>query len=274
MAKSEVRDIPVKHIHPNPDNPRWEAGDVTGLSKSIGEDDLLQTLLVTPAPQFGEGHVMILDGYRRWVAAKGAEGTLPCMVRDLEPDEDPVLAALVTGLATDEHKTHLTAVERAKGYGRLRDEFGMTQEQIAARFGLTPGTIGRYLSLLELSDKSQKAVRDGRLSVENAIKAVQGNRAKNRKKEGKKPIDVGWEPDHFSEHHILAKKAKVMCDEMGHSTRRRYGGACHACWEVVIRADQTRLNHAMRLSDSVPFIPPVPITPDGAIRANGVTGAQ
>lgn len=259
-------------IHPNPDNPRWEAGDVTGLSQSIGEDGLLQDLLVIPAPQFGPGHFMIEDGYCRWVAAKGTGEELPCRVRYPEPGEDLTFRALITGLITDEHKTPLTAMERAKAYGRLRDEYGMTQEQIAKRCGLTTSTISRYLSLLELSDKSQGDVRIGKLTVEKAVQAVQRHRATDRKKEGKKPVDVGWEPDHFSVNHHLARKARVMCDARDHNNRRRHGGACGACWETVIRQDQDRVNRAAEISDSVPL---VPISPDGNIRVSGgVRGAQ
>lgn len=263
-------------IHPNPDNPRWEAGDVTGLAQSITEDGLIQHLLVVPAPEFGPDHYMIEDGYCRWVAGKQIEEKLPCIVRYPNPDEDPAFRALITGLITDVHKTPLTAMERAKAYGRLRDGYSMTQEQIGKRCGLTASTISRYLSLLELSDKTQAAVREGRLSVDKAVVAVQVNRAKTRKKEGKKPVDVGWDPDHFSSSHHLARSARVMCDARDHNNRRRLGGACGACWETIIRADQDRVNR-VQLNEGVahPFgAPLVPITSDGAIRVNGVRGAE
>lgn len=276
MPKPKIQLIPVDRIHPNPNNPRYEAGDVSGLARSIEEDSLIQHLLVIPAPQFGPGHVMIEDGYCRWVAGKEVEKELPCIIQYPNPDEDLAFRALITGLVTDMHKVHLKPIERARAYGRLRDEFHMTQEQIADRCGFTVSTVSRYLTLLELSDKAQKDVHEGRLKVERAVQIVQEHRAKGRKKEGKKPIDVGWEPDHFSKNHRLAKKAAIMCQARECSGRRRLGGACGDCWERVIRADE-RKAVTVELGEAGLDLPAamlaIPISSDGAIRANGVRGA-
>jgi ParB family transcriptional regulator, chromosome partitioning protein len=268
--------VQKKNIHPNPDNPRYEAGDVTALSRSIDQEYLLSPLLVIPAPEFGDGHYMIEDGFRRWVSITDPELEIPCTVREPKEKEDLSVRALITGLVTDVHKEHLTAMERAEAYGRLRDENGMTQSSIARMLGLTDSTIGRYLSLLELSDKSKNAVRDGRLSVEKAVDAVQKHRAIRRKKQGKKPIDVGWEPDHFTDKHHLAKKARVMCDARNHSSRRRLGNiACGQCWEDAIRQDQTTVlqaayNDGQKEKAKLTFVPPF-ATADGASRS-GVIG--
>lgn len=268
--------IPVRNLHPNKNNPRYEAGDVSALARSITEDDLLQPLLVIHSPELGPDQYTIEDGYRRWVASKDYNDDLPCIIREVDPDEDLAVRALITGLVTDLHKEHLTAMERAVAYGRLRDEAGMTQTQIAQRLSLNVGTISRYLSLLQLSDKSQEDVRTGKLSVENAVKAVQKHRAKVRKKAGKKPVDVGWEPDHFTDRHHLAKKARRMCDAREHNARRRLGNiACGQCWEDAIRQDQTTVLHsayldAKRDSFQPTFMPPFE-TADGAARP-GVIG--
>lgn len=278
MPKPKTELIPIDHIHENPHNPRYEAGDVTGLANSMTEDGQIQDLLVIPAPQFGPGHVMVEDGLCRLVAARArGEEKLSCKVRYPAPDEDLAFRAILTGLITDIHKKPLSAIERAHAYGNLRDNYGMTQEQIAQRVGLTNGTIGRYLSLLELAPRAQNDVRTGKLKVEKAVEIVQAHRAKQRKQAGKKPIDVGWEPDHFSKHHILAKKAGIMCEAREHSGRRRYGGACGDCWERAIRQDQDKVFRAL-LAEAGLELPPVmlavPISSDGAIRANGVRGAR
>lgn len=278
MPKPKTQLIPVSHIHENPHNPRYEAGDVTGLANSMDEDGQIQDLLVIPAPQFGPGHVMVEDGLCRLVAARARnEESLSCKIRYPEPDEDLAFRAILTGLITDVHKKPLSGMERAKAYGRLRDEYHMTQDQIGERLGFSGSTIARFLSLLELAPKAQDDVRDGKLSVDKAVQAVQHHRARVRKQKGQKPVDVGWEPDHFSKHHILAKKAGVMCEAREHSGRRRYGGACGDCWETVIRADQDKVFRAL-LSDAGIDLPAValtvPISSDGAIRTNGVRGAR
>lgn len=276
---SKTISVPIKNIHPNPDNPRFEAGDVTALARSISDEDLLSPLLVIPSPDptQGEGHYMIEDGYRRWVAAKErGRVSLNCTVRYPAPGEDLRVRALITGLITDLHKEHLTAMERAEAYGRLRDEGGMSQGEIAQRLSLNTSTVSRYLSLLELSDKSKDDVRSGKLSVENAITAVKKHRAGQRKKEGKKPVDVGWEPDHFTRNHHLAKKAQTMCDAREHTGRRRYDGvACGQCWETVIRQDQSKVDYQeykQAVEDAggqfaVPFLPPLMTA--GTSRPNG-----
>lgn len=275
-------EIEVKKIHANPNNPRFEAGDVTELAASIKANGLLQELLVRPAPElsrdFGNGHYMLEDGYRRWVACKQVLKVVPVRVRIPAIGENMAIRALMTGLVTGSNSVPLTAMERAKAYGRLRDEFGMTQEQIAESQGLTGGSISRYLMLLELSPKSQNDVRTGKLGVERAIEVIKGQRAKDRKREGKKPVDVGWDPDPFSASHPLAKKAKTMCETREHSGRRRFAGGCHACWEMVIRIDQDKVNQA-RMKDadtSVVFQPPIPDLPNGAYAAtksNGLGGS-
>ncbi len=273
MAEMTVRMIPVKKIHPNPNNPRYEAGDVSGLAESIRQEGrILQPLLVIEAAsnpiwlsQFGPGAVVIEDGYRRWVAGKEVLKELPCIVQaKAHPSESVVFRELVTALITDVHKEYLPAMDRAKAYGRLRDELNMTQAQIAQRLGVDTSTVSRYLSLLELSDKSQQAVRTGRLTVEDAIAAIQKHRAQARRKKGQMPIDAGWEPDHLGPGHHLAKKARVMCDAREHNSRRRLGGtACGACWETVIRQDEARAI-AVQIREQSGELSP--ITADGSIR--------
>jgi len=281
INRSQMINVPVDFLHPNPDNPRSEAGDVTELARSIREEGLKQPLLVIPATlQFGSGHFMIEDGYRRWVAAKTVVRGVKCIVNYPLPEEDLTQRELFMALTTSEHSEPLTPMERAKAYGRLRDECHLNQGQIAKRLGLTGGTISRYLSLLELDEKTQANVAAGRLGVERAIDAVKHSRAKTRKKDGHKPVSVGWEPDAFNDKHPLAKRAKIVCDARDHSGRRRFAGACHACWETVIRQDQYTVVVAELKASmpelQIPFIPPtkgptldttVPLTTP--LRANG-----
>jgi ParB family transcriptional regulator, chromosome partitioning protein len=267
----ETRMIPVDQIHPNPDNPRHSPGNISGLTRSINEEELLQPILVIPAPQFGPDHVVIEDGFRRWMAGKGVRRALRCQVRFPAPEENRAVRAIFTGLVTDAHKEALKPMEKAEAYGRLRDEFGLTLAEIAKQSGLTTSTIGYYLTLLELSDKSKDDVRTGKMSADRAVSAVREHRKKDRVKKGQKPVNVGWEPDAFNDRHHLNKKARTMCVAREHSGRRRFAGACHACWETVIRQDQSKVD-AVEYGDAglgtVPFVPPIPITPDGAIRTN------
>lgn len=258
----------VNNIHPNLANPRTEAGDVTELAASIRENGILQDILVRPAPELGPDQYVIEDGYRRWVAAKYVTDEIRVTVRVPGPDDDLAIREVITSLVTTIHRKDLTPMERARAYGRLRDEAGMTQAQIAKLMGLkSDGTVSRYLMLLELAPSYQKAVAEGKASVEHAIGAVSRKRAKERKEKGHKPALVEWEPDHFTSNHHLAKMAKTMCDAREHTARRRYGNiACGLCWETVIRQDQSKADRVeyQGMGLAVPFIAPI-MTPDNEV---------
>lgn len=241
--KEAIEWIPVDMIHANPDNPRKESGDVTELAKSIEEIGLVQPVSVRGDSRFGAGHYILDSGLRRWTAAR-ATGTkmVPARVYVMSPHEDPLERTLLVGLS-DVHSQDLNPMEKAFAFARLRDltDPPRSQTDIARRCGVTGATVGYYLALLELTPKSQVAVANGRVSVTTAVNAIRGERAKTRKKKGQKAVSQGWEPDAFNEKHFLARKAKALCDSRGHSNRRRHGGACHGCWETIIRADEAKV---------------------------------
>lgn len=271
MALLQTITVPLENLHPNPHNPRNEAGDVTELAASIKSQGILQDILVRPAPEFGPEHYMIEDGYRRWVAAKQHFTHVRVTVVTPEPHENLAVREIIISLTTTIHRTDLNAIERAKAYGRLRDEAGMNQQQIAKLMGLkSDSSVSRSLSLLELSPSYQRAVATGKTPVDRAVQAVQRKRAQNRKDQGHKPAKVEWEPEHFTRDHHLAGKARTMCDAREHTNRRRYGKvACGQCWETVIRQDQNVVDRVeyQGMGFEVPFIPPI-MTPDNDTNHN------
>ena len=261
MNETYSATVPIKNIHPNPDNPRREAGDVTELAASIKEHGIKQDIIVRPAPEFGDGHYVIEDGYLRWVAAKTFMEYVDVKVSVPGPNENLAIREIATALITTIHRRDLTTMERARAYGRLRDEAGMSNMQIAKLMGLkSDSTVSRALSLLELSPSYQKAIESGKASVERALDAVGRKRAKDRESQGHKPAKVEWEPDHFTKDHHLARKAKTMCDAREHTARRRYGNiACGNCWETVIRQDENKVVRVeyQSMGLAVPFMPPI-----------------
>lgn len=242
----QVKMVPLDHLHRDPYNPRTEAGDVSELAKSIDEIGLLQSLLVRTAPDKGKDHYYITIGFRRWTAMRlGTKlEVASCRIWIPSPEMDPEQYALEAGLIENVHRETLNPIERARGYARLRDEFGMTQLQIGKSQGLSDATISHYLALMELSHKSQERVIRGSLTVERAVRAVRESRRQNRKRRGQRPVEVVWESEWFIASHPLAKQAATICDARQHTARRRYGkkhqyrGACGECWETAIRQDQ------------------------------------
>ena len=242
--------IPVRNLHPNPDNPRKDPGDLKGLTASIREAGLKQALVVFPAPDLGPEQYCIEDGWRRYLAMRDWRTEIRC---DIHPDEFSAQIArtarnVITALVTDAHRKHLNPMERAEGFGRLA-ELGMSAADISRDTGLHISTVVNGLALLEFADADREKIRSGELPVTEALKIIRRVRAGRRRKQGRPHHGAVWEPDHFTAQHPLARIAKAMCDAREHNSRRRRGGACDHCWEDSIRQDQTRIveaTHAAR----------------------------
>src|SRR4029079_13836430 len=86
-------------------------------------------------------------------------GRIPALVRQLA-DRDQLELALVENLQRED----LDPIETADAYRQLIDEFGFTQDDLAARVGRARSTVANTLRLLDLAPGVQAAVADGRLS--------------------------------------------------------------------------------------------------------------
>ena len=258
--------LPVDRIHPNPDNPRAEAGDVTDLANSIREQGLLQPIIVRPAPDKGDGHYYIEAGYRRWVAMKSWNTLIPAAIRPPLPGENPAMRNIVTGLVENIHRKDLGPMEKARAFGRLRDEFKLTNAQIGKQTGLSESSVSRFTSLLELAPAAQERVASGKLQVGQAMNAVQLVRAQRRRREGSAQAGAQWEPEWFTVKHPLAQDAARLCERRRnsnpqHAARRRlgktagYAGACGQCWESEIRRDE-RIVDEKNAQEGPKFIAP------------------
>ena len=127
------------------------------LAASIREHGVVQPLVVVPRADGFE----IVAGERRFRAARlaGLE-RVPVVVREKPSDRELLELALVENLQRED----LNAIEESEAYGRLREEFALTQEQIAARVGKDRATIANSLRLLRLPSSVKDLVRDGSLS--------------------------------------------------------------------------------------------------------------
>ena len=159
----ELAHVPVDEIHSNPRQPRRrfapEATD--GLAGSIKAQGLLQPIVVRPRP---EGGYELIAGERRWRAARqaGVE-TLPALVREAD-DRDSLLLGLVENVAREQ----LSAVEEARAYAVLVDEFGLSLGDIAERVGRSKPAVSNRLRLLELPDEVLWMVARGELTEGHA----------------------------------------------------------------------------------------------------------
>jgi ParB family chromosome partitioning protein len=146
-GQSELAHVPVDEIHPNPKQPRkrFDGEAVTGLAESIRAQGLVQPVVVRPRL---EGGYELIAGERRWRAAREAQlATVPALIRDAD-DRDTLLLALVENVARE----NLSAIEEARAYAVLIDEFGLSLGEVADRVGRSKPTVSNRIRLLELSD--------------------------------------------------------------------------------------------------------------------------
>jgi ParB family chromosome partitioning protein len=160
---AELLELPVDAVHPNPRQPRkrfdGEAG--SGLAESIRAQGVIQPLLVRPRTA---GGYEIVAGERRWRAAREAgHPTVPAVVREAD-DRETLLLGLVENVAREQ----LTAVEEARAYAVLVDEFGLSLGDVAERVGRSKPSVSNRIRLLELPDDVLGMVERGQLSEGHA----------------------------------------------------------------------------------------------------------
>lgn len=161
--RPSLRMVPLDEIRPNPEQPRvvFEADELGGLADSIRVHGVLTPLVV----RRHEGRYVLVAGERRLRASALAGLTeVPVVVREAEEPSQQLELALVENL----QRVDLDPVEAAKGFQRLIDGFGYTQETVAQRVGKDRATVANAIRLLKLPEFVLDAVRDGRITAGHA----------------------------------------------------------------------------------------------------------
>ncbi len=128
------------------------------LEQSIRQLGVIEPLVVRP---LADGSHEILAGHMRWRAAQRAGlSQVPVMLREAD---DHTAAAI--GLVENLLRRDLNPIEEARALRRLREEFGLTQEQLALLIGVSQPAISRALGLLGLDLAVQALIEDGRLEA-------------------------------------------------------------------------------------------------------------
>lgn len=164
--------IEIEKIEPNPFQPRREFDDeaLKDLARSIREHGVLQPILVTKheieTPTGLEVRYQLIAGERRWRASKLAGlSQIPAVIRRGVPDDR---VRLELALIENVQREDLNAMERAKAYKQLVDEFHLVQREIAERIGKSREMIANTLRLLTLPFEIQEALQTGRITEGHA----------------------------------------------------------------------------------------------------------
>jgi ParB family transcriptional regulator, chromosome partitioning protein len=162
-GESELAHLPVETIHANPRQPRkrFDGEATSALADSLRAQGLVQPVVVRPR---AAGGFELIAGERRWRAAREAGiPTVPALVREAD-DRDSLLLGLVENVAREQ----LSAVEEARAYALLLDEFGLSLGELAERVGKAKPTVSNRLRLLELPDDVLALVERGELTEGHA----------------------------------------------------------------------------------------------------------
>jgi ParB family chromosome partitioning protein len=159
---SELIQIAVDHIDPNPFQPRrqFNADEIASLADSLRQHGMLQPVLVRAA---GDRYQLIAGERRLRASIEAQLHAVPARILDLD-DQRVFELAMVENLQRED----LNAIDKASAFREYLSRYGGTQEDLAARLGLDRSTVSNLIRLLELPDMVVEAVRSNQISQGHA----------------------------------------------------------------------------------------------------------
>ncbi len=148
--ESKLKELKLDEIVRDEEQPRREFDKeaLEALAASIKEHGVLQPIVVTKE----DGKYKIVAGERRWRAAKIAGlDKIPAIIRTLDSQNRLELSIIENAQRED-----LNAIELATAYAKLKTQFNLTPEDIAAKVGKSEQAVQNTLRLLNLPDDVKK----------------------------------------------------------------------------------------------------------------------
>ena len=199
VEKSPYQLLPIYKVEPNRNQPRqdFDEEELEALSESISIHGIIQPLTVRELPS---GYYQIIAGERRWRAARMANLTeVPAVIIEAD-DKKAMELALIENL----QRQDLNPVEEALGYRSLMEDYGLTQEEAAARVGKSRPAVANALRLLNLCPEVLEKVREGVLSAGHARAVLSLKTEKKQKEAAQKIIALG----------LSVRQAELLCKNM------------------------------------------------------------
>jgi len=154
-----LQQVDIDLIDPSPYQPRTQFREeaLEELARSIRTSGIIQPLVVRPIGV----RYQLIAGERRWRAAQRAGlDRVPAVVRQV-PEEVALELTLVENIQRED----LNAMEQARAFDRLMQEFNLTQENVAERTGKDRTTVANAVRLLKLERNIQELIEEGRISA-------------------------------------------------------------------------------------------------------------
>ncbi len=163
QGSSNLNEIPIEQIEPNPDQPRREF-DPTAMQELAASIQNMGIIAPITLRQVAPERYQIIAGERRWRASQIAGLTsIPAYIRTAD-DESVMELALVENIQRED----LNAIEIALAYEHLAEQSGMTQEKISERVGKSRTAVTNYMRLLKLPAQIQMALKNREIDMGHA----------------------------------------------------------------------------------------------------------
>ncbi len=182
---SQLKEIKLEEIVRDEEQPRREFNKeaLEALAASIKEHGVLQPIVVTKE----EGKYKIVAGERRWRASKIAGlKKIPAIIRTLDSQNRLELSIIENAQRED-----LNAIELATAYAKLKTQFNLSAEDIAAKVGKSEQTIQNTLRLLTLPEEAKKIMVKEKLT-EGVMRPLVSRDEETIKKVLPKIVKEGW----------------------------------------------------------------------------------
>ena len=160
-----INKLPISDLLSNKFQPRkiFNEDNLQDLTNSIKERGIIQPIIVRKSAD-QDSKYEIIAGERRWLAAqKAGLHEVPVVITDVND-----LKSLEFAIVENVQRHDLNAIEEARGYQRLIEEFSYDQVKVAKFIGKSRSHITNYLRLLNLPETVLKLVEDNKLSPGHA----------------------------------------------------------------------------------------------------------
>ncbi len=153
------QEVDIDLIEPSPYQPRTRFREeaLDELARSIQASGIIQPLVLRPLGN----RFQLIAGERRWRAAQRAGLTKVSSIVKIVPDELALEMTLVENIQRED----LNAMEQARAFERLMEEFQLTQESVAERTGKDRATVANAIRLLKLETTIQEWIEEGKLTA-------------------------------------------------------------------------------------------------------------
>ena len=160
-----INKLSISDLVSNKFQPRkiFDEDSLRDLTNSIKERGIIQPIIVRKSADDNSKYE-IIAGERRWLAAqKAGLHQVPVVITDVDD-----LKSLEFSIVENVQRNDLNAIEEARGYQRLIEEFSYDQEKVAQFIGKSRSHIANFVRLLSLPEPVLKLIETKKLSPGHA----------------------------------------------------------------------------------------------------------